>query len=153
MRLTRRHVSTCHPVSIRMRRLRRALPALAFITFATVAAAAPARRVMPSDLPLDSAGPDSFLATFQTSKGRVVMKACRAWAPLGVDRLYHLVRGGYYDGLTIYRVGQTKTVSGGRVVQFGQSGDTTVIRAWDGATIADEPVARTHRAGAVSFAR
>ena len=29
------------------------------------------------------------------------MKSCRAWAPLGADRLYHLVRGGYYDGLVI----------------------------------------------------
>src|SRR5262245_20112931 len=99
--------------------------ACTFLALATPSIAAP-RRVMPRDLPLSAAAPDSFVATFETTKGRVTMKAVRAWAPLGVDRLYHLVRGGYYDGLTIYRVGTTKTVVGGRVVQFGQSGDTTV---------------------------
>ena len=113
----------------------------------------PARPVMPADLPLTSAGPDSFVASFETTQGAVTMKAVRVWSPLGADRLYHLVRGGYYDGLTIYRVGTTKTVSGGRVVQFGQSGDTAVSHAWDRATIADEPVFRTHAPGAVSFAR
>ncbi len=81
------------------------------------------------------------------------MKARRAWAPLGVDRLYHLVKGGYFDGLTIYRVGPTLSVKGGRVVQFGQSGDTTVSRAWEKATFADEPVVRPHRRGSVNFAR
>jgi homoserine O-acetyltransferase len=81
------------------------------------------------------------------------MKACRAWAPLGVDRLYHLVQGGYFDGLTIYRVGPTLSVKGGRVVQFGQSGDTAVARAWEKATFADEPVVRPHRRGSVNFAR
>lgn len=119
----------------------------------TLAAAPPPRRVMPQDLPLSSAGPDSFMATFETSKGKVVMKARRATSPLGVDRLYHLVQGGYFDGLVIYRVGTTKTVVGGRVVQFGTSGDTTMSHAWEKATIDDEPVIGTHVAGAVSFAR
>jgi cyclophilin family peptidyl-prolyl cis-trans isomerase len=81
------------------------------------------------------------------------MKARRAWAPLGVDRLYHLVAAGYFDGLTIYRVGPTLSVKGGRVVQFGQSGDTAVARAWEKATFADEPVVRPHRRGSVNFAR
>ena len=112
-----------------------------------------ARRVFPQDLPLATAGPDSFLATFRTTKGAFTVKAVRAWSPLGVDRLYHLVRGGYYDGVTIYRVGETKSVRGGRVVQFGTSGDTVVSRAWEGVTIDDEPVVRTHRPGALGFAR
>ncbi len=81
------------------------------------------------------------------------MKARRAWAPLGVDRLYRLVKSGYFDGLTIYRVGPTLSVKGGRVVQFGQSGDTTADRAWEKATFADEPVIRPHRRGSVNFAR
>src|SRR5262245_18344422 len=42
---------------------------------------------------------------------------------------------------------------GGRVVQFGQSGDTLVDRAWEQAVIADEPVVRPHRRGTVNFAR
>lgn len=111
------------------------------------------RQVLPDDLPLASTAPDSFLAEFATTKGSFTMKARRVWAPLGVDRLYHLVKGGYFDGLTIYRVGPTLSVKGGRVVQFGQSGDTAVARAWEKATFADEPVVRPHRRGSVNFAR
>ena len=112
-----------------------------------------ARRVLPAGLPLTVAAPDSFLAEFATSKGVFRMKARRAWSPLGVDRLYHLVRSGYFDGLTIYRVGPTVSVKGGRVVQFGTSGDTMAARAWEKATFADEPVVRAHRRGSVNFAR
>src|SRR5215831_12221683 len=109
--------------------------------------------VRPGELPLGSAGPDSFVAAFQTTKGVFTMKARRAWSPLGADRLYHLARAGYFDGLTIYRVGPTMSVKGGRVVQFGQSGDTAAAHAWDRATFADEPVVRPHRRGSVNFAR
>jgi peptidyl-prolyl cis-trans isomerase A (cyclophilin A) len=109
--------------------------------------------VLPQDAALTEAAPDSFLAEFQTSKGNFTAKARRAWAPLGVDRFYHLVKSGYFGGLTIYRVGPTLSVKGGRVVQFGQSGDTAVARAWEKATIADEPVVRAHRRGSVNFAR
>src|SRR5882762_326350 len=121
---------------------------LALFGLSTLGASAPRPRpVLPSDLPLASAAPDSFLAEFRTTKGSFTMKARRAWAPLGADRLYHLVKGGYFDGLTIYRVGPTLSVKGGRVVQFGQSGDTAVGRAWEKATFADEPVVRPHRRG------
>lgn len=108
---------------------------------------------LPADLPLAAAGPDSFTAEFRTNQGAFVMKARRAWSPLGADRLYHLVKGGYFDGLTIYRVGPTVSVKGGRVVQFGTSGDTVVAHAWDLAKFADEPVVRPHRRGSVNFAR
>ena len=117
------------------------------------AAPAPRPRVLPADLPLTSPAPDSFVAEFRTTKGAFRMKARRAWSPLGVDRLYHLVQGRYFDGLTIYRVGPTKSVKGGRVVQFGTSGDTVEARAWDRTTFADEVVVRPHRRGSVNFAR
>lgn len=117
------------------------------------ASASHPRPVLPKDLPLASASPDSFLAEFRTTKGSFTMKARREWAPLGVDRLYHLVTSGYFDGLTIYRVGPTVSVAGGRVVQFGQSGDTAVSRVWERASFADEPVLRPHRRGSVNFAR
>jgi len=136
-----------------MRRLL-VLPALAlFVSTPALGADRPPRRPLPADLPLASAGPDSFLAEFATTKGTFVMKARRAWSPLGSDRLYHLVKGGWFDGLTIYRVGETKSVKGGRVVQFGQSGDTLADRAWEKATIADEPVVWLHRRGTVNYGR
>jgi cyclophilin family peptidyl-prolyl cis-trans isomerase len=127
---------------------------LTLVTFLALGASTPRPRpVLPTELPLTSAAPDSFLAEFRTTKGNFTMKARRAWAPLGVDRLYHLVKGGYFNGLTIYRVGPTLSVKGGRVVQFGQSGDTAIARAWEKATFADEPVVRPHRRGSVNFAR
>lgn len=127
---------------------------LALLALFALGASAPRpRQVLPGGLPLASAAPDSFLAEFRTTKGNFTMKARRAWAPLGVDRLYHLLKAGYFDGLTIYRVGPTLSVKGGRVVQFGQSGDTTEGRAWEKATFADEPVVRPHRRGSVNFAR
>ena len=125
----------------------------ALALFALGACAPQPRHVLPSELALTSAAPDSFVAEFRTTKGTFSMKARRAWAPLGVDRLYHLVKAGYFDGLTIYRVGPTLSVKGGRVVQFGQSGDTALARAWEKATFADEPVLRPHRRGSVNFAR
>jgi len=128
---------------------------LCVLASASLAPAAGARphRLMPADLPLAAAAPDSFLAEFRTTRGTFVMKARRAWSPLGVDRLYHLVASGYFDGLVIYRVGETKSVKGGRVVQFGASGDTAEAHAWDRATFADEPVRQAHVTGAVNFAR
>jgi cyclophilin family peptidyl-prolyl cis-trans isomerase len=120
---------------------------------ASGAGSPPAHRILPADVDLASAAPDSFLAEFQTTKGAFTMKARRVWAPLGVDRLYQLVKAGYFGGMTIYRVGETKSVKGGRVVQFGQSGDTTMNHAWERATIADEPVVHPHRRGSVGFAR
>jgi cyclophilin family peptidyl-prolyl cis-trans isomerase len=128
--------------------------AIALLSLLTLGVSAPAaKRVLPASVPLSSAGPDSFMAEFETTRGVFAMKARRNWSPLGSDRLYHLVQGGYFDGLTIYRVGPTVSVKGGRVVQFGTSGDTIVSRAWEKATFADEPVVRPHRRGSVNFAR
>jgi cyclophilin family peptidyl-prolyl cis-trans isomerase len=139
--------------SIVRRSLALAVFVLLLIGSASGATATRARPLFPGDLPLAEAGPDSFVAEFQTTKGAFALKARRAWSPRGADRLYHLVRGGYFDGLTIYRVGPTVSVKGGRVVQFGTSGDTAVAHAWEKATIEDEPVVRAHRRGSVNFAR
>jgi len=128
-------------------------PLLMLLALAATGAGRAKPPVMPQDLPLHEAGPDSFVAEFTTTKGAFTMHAVRAWSPRGVDRLYHLVKGSYFDGLTIYRVGETKSVAGGRVVQFGQSGDTAASHAWDRTGIEDEPALHPHRPGAVGFAR
>jgi len=108
---------------------------------------------LPAELPLAQPAPDSFLVTFETTKGRVVLKAHRDWSPLGVDRFYHLARGRYYDGVVIYRVGPTASFKGGYVVQFGIGNSGAVNRAWDGAGIPDEPVRHHNGTGTVGFAR
>ena len=48
-----------------------------------------AAQILPDRLPLAAPAPDSFLVRFETTKGTVIIKARRAWSPLGVDRLYH----------------------------------------------------------------
>jgi cyclophilin family peptidyl-prolyl cis-trans isomerase len=123
-------------------------------SFALLLLAAPlAAQPLPKDLPLDTAAPDSFLVVFETTKGPFTVKARRAWSPLGVDRLYHLARSGYYDGCVIFRVGPTASYPGGMVVQFGLTNASTVNAAWEKAGIEDEPVKVGHRRGMVMLAR
>jgi len=100
----------------------------------------------PADPAFATQAPDSFRARFATTKGDVVIAVHRAWAPLGVDRFYNLVRSGYYDGVRFFRV------LPGFMAQFGIHGDTAVTRAWRERRIADDPVHRTNIRGMVTFA-
>lgn len=90
--------------------------------------------------------PDSFQIRFETSAGTFVVAVMRAWAPRGADRLYNLVRHGFYDGTRFFRVVP------GFVVQFGISGDTAVSAHWRAAVIADDPVTHSNRRGTLTFA-
>src|SRR6185295_4563341 len=90
--------------------------------------------------------PDSFRARFATTKGDFVIAVHRAWAPLGADRFYNLVRSGYFDGVRFFRV------MPGFMAQFGIHGDTAVTTAWRERRIPDDPVRRTNVRGMVTFA-
>jgi peptidyl-prolyl cis-trans isomerase A (cyclophilin A) len=90
--------------------------------------------------------PDSFDVTFQTTRGEVVVRARRDWAPRGVDRLYALVQNGFYDDTRFFRV------LDGFMAQFGASGSPDVARSWSDSTIADDSVAHSNQRGRVSFA-
>ncbi len=94
----------------------------------------------------DSRAPDTFRVAFETGKGRFVVEAVRAWAPLGVDRFHHLASIGYYDGDKFFRVVPEF------VVQFGMHGEPAVNQAWHDRTIADDPVAQSNNEGYVTFA-
>jgi peptidyl-prolyl cis-trans isomerase A (cyclophilin A) len=96
---------------------------------------------------LSVAAPDSFVAEFVTSEGSFDVAMHRAWSPLGVDRMYHLLGNDFYAGARIYRV-----VSG-FVAQWGFSGDPTLDSIWEDLPIEDEPVVESNVRGAVSFAR
>ena len=100
----------------------------------------------PADPAFATQAPDSFRARFSTTKGDFVIAVHRAWAPLGVDRFYNLVRSGYYDGVRFFRV------MPGFMAQFGIHGDTAVTTAWRERRIADDPVRRTNLRGMVTFA-
>ncbi len=70
----------------------------------------------------------------------------RAWAPLGADRFYNLVRAHFFDGVRFFRVVT------GFVVQFGISPDPAVSRAWQNANIKDDPVKASNTAGTITYA-
>ena len=90
--------------------------------------------------------PESYRARFETTKGNFTVEVTRAWGPLGADRFYGLVKGGFYDGVRFFRV------LPGFVVQFGISGDPAAARQWRSANIADDPVTQTNAPGAITFA-
>lgn len=90
--------------------------------------------------------PDSFLVTFQTNKGRIVVQAVRSWSPHGVDRFYTLVNDRFYDGVKFFRVLPNF------MAQFGISGDPAVNTAWKDRSIPDDPVVQSNQRGYMSFA-
>ncbi len=92
------------------------------------------------------AAPDSFQVRFETSAGTFVVAVTRGWAPRGADRLYNLVRHGFYDGTRFFRVVP------GFVVQFGLNGDPAVSARWRDATVPDDPVAQSNARGTLTFA-
>ena len=91
--------------------------------------------------------PEIFKIRVQTTKGTLIIEAYRSWSPEGVDRLYQLVKTGFYNNNSIFRV-QT-----GYVVQFGISDNKTTNDFWDKHPIADEPVKTVNLKGTISYAR
>jgi homoserine O-acetyltransferase len=76
----------------------------------------------------------------------VVLELVRDWGPIGADRLYNLVRLGYYDDTRFHRV------RAGYVAQWGLHGDPAVNAAWEGQSLRDDPP-RSHNArGTFAFA-
>jgi len=98
------------------------------------------------ELARDAHAPERFGIVFDTTKGEFVVKVERAWAPRGADRLFHLVRIGYYTDIAVFRVVP------GFVVQFGIHGVPEVSAAWKEARIGDDPVATSNKRGRVTFA-
>jgi len=90
--------------------------------------------------------PAIYRAAFETSKGAFVVEVHRAWAPLGADRFFNLVKSGFYDGCRFFRVIDSS------VVQAGMHGDPKVQAAWALATIPDEPATESNRRGTVALA-
>ncbi len=90
--------------------------------------------------------PETFAATFETTKGTFEIEVERNLSPKAADRLYQLVKHGYYDNAIFYRVVP------GFVAQFGNT-DTLVMNQWRKVKIPDEPVIQGNVRGTVSFAR
>jgi peptidyl-prolyl cis-trans isomerase A (cyclophilin A) len=95
---------------------------------------------------LKEQAPATYKADFDTSKGRFTITVNRAWAPLGADRFYNLVKSGFFDEARFFRV------LDGFMAQVGIHGNPTIAKAWVGARIQDDPVKQSNRRGFVSFA-
>ncbi|WKD85979.1 Peptidyl-prolyl cis-trans isomerase A [Polaribacter huanghezhanensis] len=96
---------------------------------------------------LKAEAPNTFKARFETTKGNFDIVARRAWSPKGVDRLYQLIKYGYYDDVAIFRVVPNF------VAQFGIHNDTLINNNWRKHGIDDEPVLAKNEAMSISFAR
>ena len=100
----------------------------------------------PKSPEMNQKAPAVFKAKFETSKGDFVIEVHREWAPLGADRFYNLVQGGYYDDCRFFRVLK------GFMAQFGINGDPKVQSAWVSAKIQDDPVKGSNKRGFVTYA-
>ena len=107
----------------------------------------PAPLTEPTDARFLTVAPDSFDVNMLTTKGMMVVRVRRNWAPIGADRFYALVRNHYFDSVAFHRTIRNF------VAQFGIHGDTAVSRAWRGKSILDDPVKVVNQKGTLSFAR
>jgi peptidyl-prolyl cis-trans isomerase A (cyclophilin A) len=91
--------------------------------------------------------PDKFTVKLATTAGDIFIDVDKSWAPIGADRIYNLVRAGYYDDVAFFRV------ISGFMAQVGINGDPAVNKVWREAQIKDDPAGKqSNTRGMVSFA-
>jgi peptidyl-prolyl cis-trans isomerase A (cyclophilin A) len=90
--------------------------------------------------------PEIFNVLFDTSKGPVVIEVHKAWAPIGADHFYTLVKTGFFDNARFFRVVRNF------VVQFGINGDPKTHSLWATTALRDDPVKEKNRKGTLTFA-
>jgi peptidyl-prolyl cis-trans isomerase A (cyclophilin A) len=95
----------------------------------------------------DLKAPAKYAVAFETTKGEVVVDVERELSPHGADRIYTMVKLGYFEDLAFFRV-----VSG-FMAQVGIHGDPAVNEVWRERTIPDDPVKASNVRGAVTFAQ
>ena len=95
---------------------------------------------------LHAVAPADFKAEFVTAKGNFVVEVHKDWAPLGADRFYNLVRGGYFTNAAFFRVVPNF------MVQFGLNANPAVNAAWRNANLRDDPVKQSNKRGYITFA-
>jgi len=95
---------------------------------------------------LKAQAPEKYQVKFVTTRGEFTVTVTRAWAPIGADRFYNLVKHHYYDNASFFRVVP------GFVVQFGLSAYPPVSAAWTNAKLKDDPVTQSNKRGYLTFA-
>ncbi len=101
----------------------------------------------PSNPEWKRASPAVWYARFETTRGVFVVSCERAHAPNGSDRLYNLIRLGYYEDVRFHRV------RAGYIAQWGLNGDPAVNAAWLHAQFPDDAKYGSNVRGTFAFAR
>ncbi|HEV2198534.1 MAG TPA: peptidylprolyl isomerase [Bryobacteraceae bacterium] len=112
----------------------------------TKAPAAPAAPNLLNPGSMRAKAPETFKVKMTTTKGDVIIQVNRAWAPLGADRFFNLIRGGFYKDAAFFRV------IPGFVAQFGIPARPDVGKVWEEARITDDRVTQSNKRGTLTFA-
>ena len=92
--------------------------------------------------------PFEYRLLFSTTKGDFTVLVQRDWSPHGADRLYNLVKAGYFENIAFFRVIQ------GFMAQFGLHGDPDINKIWADNSFPDDPRAGiSNDAGTLVFAK
>ena len=94
---------------------------------------------------LNAKAPPVYLVKLNTSKGPIVIRVTKNWAPIGADRFYNLVRAGFYNNNIIFR-------STNQFAQFGIPARPEITRVWMERTMLDDRPIQSNKRGMVSFA-
>jgi peptidyl-prolyl cis-trans isomerase A (cyclophilin A) len=95
---------------------------------------------------LKDQAPETYQVKFDTSRGEFTITVTRAWAPLGADRFFNLVKHHYFDNAHFFRVIPNF------VAQFGISAYPPVAAVWEKATIKDDSHSQSNKKGTIVFA-
>lgn len=109
----------------------------------TAAKAAGANLMNPATL--NAKAPPVYLVKLNTTKGPIVIRVTKNWAPIGADRFYNLVRAGFYNNNIIFR-------STNQFAQFGIPARPELSRVWMEKTMFDDRAIQSNKRGMVTFA-
>ena len=87
----------------------------------------------------------TYKVRFDTTKGPFVVEVHRDWAPLGAARFEELVKDGFYNNSSFFRVVPNF------IIQFGIAADPKMTKKWNKPIKDDEPV-RTNSYKSLAFA-
>ncbi len=91
--------------------------------------------------------PANYRVKMVTTKGTVLIDVHKDWAPRGADRFYALVRGGFFNGASFFRVIQ------GFMAQFGIAIKPEENKTWEARKLLDDrPSGHSNKRGTLVFA-
>jgi len=94
---------------------------------------------------LNAKAPPVYLVKLNTTKGPIVIRVNKSWAPIGADRFYNLVRAGFYNNNYLFR--STK-----QFAQFGIPARPELSRVWMEHTMFDDRAIQSNKRGMITFA-